>query len=166
AKPNPESIRQEKQEREARAAAEIARLKETYRAATDQEAIRRYRDEYDATTAALEKSAASMAPPKFIDNPPLTLDDQLDFKTRTLAGGVTLVESTFDSMTSATTGIALRLNGVPENQLVYVSLLPQLLTRVGVIENGKPVSYEEMTERLRNEILSLNASFSVNAATN
>jgi len=54
---------------------------------------------------------------------------------------------------------------VPENQLVYVSLLPQLLTRVGVIENGKPVSYEEMTERLRNEILSLNASFSLNPAT-
>ena len=166
AKPNPESIRQEEQEREARAAAEIARLKETYRAATDQEAIRRYRDEYDATTVAMEKSAASMAPPKFIDNPPLTLDDQLDFKTPTLAGGVPLVAATFDSMTSATTGIALRLDDVPENRLVYVSLLPQLLTRVGVIENGKPVSYEEMTQRLRNEILSLDAGFSVNAATN
>ena len=166
AKPNPESIRQEEQEREARAAAEIARLKETYRAATDQEAIRRYRDEYDATTVAMEKSAASMAPPKFIDNPPLTLDDQLDFKTPTLAGGVPLVAATFDSMTSATTGIALRLDDVPENRLVYVSLLPQLLTRVGVIENGKPVSYEEMTQRLRNEILSLDAGFGVNAATN
>src|SRR5208283_3197609 len=102
---------------------------------------------------------------KFIDNPPLTLDDQLDFKTSTLAGGVPLVESTFDSMTSATTGIALRLDPVPESQLVYVSLLPQLLTRVGVIENGKPVSYEEMTQRLRNEILSLEAGFSVNTAT-
>ena len=165
AKPNPELIRQEQQEREARAAAEVARLKGEYRAATDQEAMRRYRDEYDATTAAMEKSAASMAPPKFIDNPPLTLDDQLDFKTPTLPGGVPLVAATFDSMTSATTGIALRLDGVPENQLVYVSLLPQLLTRVGAIENGKPVSYEEMTQRLRNEILSLDAGFSVNAAT-
>jgi len=164
-KPNPELIHQEQKEREERAAAETATLQTAYHAATAQEALQRYRDEYDATTAALEKSAASMAPPKFIDNPPLTLDDQLDFKTRTLEGGVTLVESTFDSMTSATTGIALRLNGVPENQLVYVSLLPQLLTRVGVIENGKPVSYEEMTERLRNEILSLNASFSLNPAT-
>jgi Zn-dependent M16 (insulinase) family peptidase len=165
-KPNPELIRQEQKEREERAAAETARLRAAYHAATDKEALQRCRDEYDATTAALEKSAANMAPPKFIDNPPLTLDDQLDFKTLALAGGVPLVESTFDSMTSATTGIALRLDGVPEGQLVYVSLLPQLLTRVGVIENGKPVSYEEMTQRLRNEILSLSAGFSVNAATN
>ncbi|MGD0049218.1 MAG: hypothetical protein ABSE42_19645 [Bryobacteraceae bacterium] len=164
-RPNSDSIRREQQEREARAAAETGRLKTVYHAATGQEALRRYRDDYDATTAALEKSAASMAPPKFIDNPPLTLDDQLDFKTVALAGGAPLVESTFESMTSATTGIALRLDSVPESQLVYVSLLPQLLTRVGVIENGKPVSYEEMTQRLRNEILSLDAGFSVNAAT-
>jgi Zn-dependent M16 (insulinase) family peptidase len=164
-KPNPELIHQEQKEREERAAAETARLQTVYHAATGQEALRRYRGEYDATTAALEKSAANTAPPKFIDNPPLTLDDQLDCKPRTLPGGVPLVESTFNSMTSATTGIALRLDGVPESQLVYVSLLPQLLTRVGVIENGKPVSYEEMTQRLRNEILSLSAGFSLNPAT-
>ena len=44
-------------------------------------------------------------------------------------------------------------------------MLPQLLTRSGVIENGKPVPYQEMTERLRNEILSLNANFSINPLT-
>jgi hypothetical protein len=33
---------------------------------------------------------------------------------------------------------------------------------VGVIENGKPVSDEQMTERLRREILSLNANVSAN----
>ena len=85
-KPNPDLIRQEQKEREERAAAETARLKTAYHAATEQEALRRYRDEYDATTAALEKSTASMTPPKFIDNPPLTLDDQLDFKTTHVGG--------------------------------------------------------------------------------
>jgi hypothetical protein len=67
-------------------------------------------------------------------------------------------------MTSATAGIALRLDGVPEDRLVYVAMLPALLTRVGVIENGKPVSFDEMTERLKKEILSLNAGLSTNAA--
>jgi hypothetical protein len=78
---------------------------------------------------------------------------------------VPLVASTLDSLTSGTTGLALRLDTVPEHQLVYVSLLPALLTRVGVIENGQPVSYERMTQRMRNEILSLNATFSTNATT-
>lgn len=66
---------------------------------------------------------------------------------------------------SATTGIALRLAGIPEDRLVYLSLLPQLLTGVGVIENGTPVPVDQMAQRIRTEILSLNATFSVNADT-
>src|SRR4029078_12272702 len=96
------------------------------------------------------------------DSPPLTLDDRLDFKTAQLETGIPLVASTFENMTSATTGIALRLDGISSEQLIYVSMFPQLLTAVGVIDNGKPVPYEEMSERLRKEILSLNASFSTN----
>jgi Zn-dependent M16 (insulinase) family peptidase len=95
----------------------------------------------------------------------MTLDDQLDFNTTTLSDGIPLVASRFDSMTSATTGIALRLDGIPQNQLMYVSLLPAMLTRVGVIENGRPIPYEEMTERLRKEILSLNSDFGTNPRT-
>src|SRR5262249_13052385 len=72
---------------------------------------------------------------------------------------VTLVASTFDSMASATTGIALKLDGVPEDKLVYLSVLPALLTRVGVIKDGVPLSAEEVSERQRNEILSLDAYF-------
>jgi len=165
AKPSPALVRREQQEREQRLAAETARLKARFGAATDAEALSRYRDEYDAATAALDKAARSVAPPKFIDNPPMTLDDQLEFQTSKLPNGVPLTTSAFDSMTSAATGIALRLDGVPEDRLVFVSLLPQLLTRVGVIENGQPVSWEQMTQRLRQEILSLDASFSVNEAT-
>ncbi|HEV7843493.1 MAG TPA: hypothetical protein VGO69_07330, partial [Pyrinomonadaceae bacterium] len=118
----------------------------------------------DAATAELEK-LSKQETGRFLESPPLTLDDQLDFKVQQLANGVPMVASTFDNMTSATTGLALRLDGVPEDELFYLSMLPELLREVGVIENGKPVSYEEMSERLRNEILSLNASFSMSYRT-
>ncbi|HXB70828.1 MAG TPA: hypothetical protein VNY05_21520 [Candidatus Acidoferrales bacterium] len=165
AKADPKLAGQEAKEREDRAAAEVARLKEKYGTATDQQAMERYREEYDAATAVIEKAAKAVTPSKFIDKPPMTLDDQLDYKQTRLAGGVPLVGGTFDSLTGGTTGLALRLDAVPEDRLVYVSLLPALLTRVGVIENGNPVSYEQMTQRMRNEILSLNATFSTNATT-
>jgi Zn-dependent M16 (insulinase) family peptidase len=165
AKPDPALVRQEQQEREQRVAAETLRLEQRYGVADGQEAIRQYQAEYDAASAELARAEKSAAPPRFVEHPPLTLDAQLEFKETKLANGVPLVTSTFDSMTSATAGLALRLDGVPEDKLVYLSLLPELLTQVGVIENGKPVSYEQMTERLRNEILDLNASFSTNAAT-
>jgi Zn-dependent M16 (insulinase) family peptidase len=165
ARPNPELVKQEEQERQARAAAEVARLKTKYNVTDDQEAIRRYKAEYDAATVELEKVAKQDNGARFVESPPLTLDDQLDYKVQTLAGGVPLVASTFDNITSATTGLALRLDGVPDDELVYLSILPTLLTRVGVIKDGKPISFEEMSEMQRKEILGLNAYFSTNFAT-
>jgi Zn-dependent M16 (insulinase) family peptidase len=165
AKPDPQLVRQEEEERTARVTAEVARLKEKYSAGSDQEALRRLEADDDAATRVIEAAARQVAPPTFVENPPLSLDDQLEFYSRTLPGGVPLVTSTFESMTSATTGIALRLDSLPEDQLVYLSMLPQLLARAGVIENGKPVSYQDMTGRLRNEILKLDAAFSSNPLT-
>jgi Zn-dependent M16 (insulinase) family peptidase len=161
-KPNPKLIRKEEADREERIKAELAGLQRQYGVQDEQEAIRRYRDDYDRETLAIDKAAASVSPPKFIDNPPLTLDDQLEYKVTKLTGGVPLVASTFDGMTSATAGIALRTDGVAKDQLVYLAALPRLLTSVGVIDHGKPVSYEEMSERLKKEILGINASFSTN----
>ncbi len=68
-------------------------------------------------------------------------------------------------MTSATTGLALRIDGVPQDRLVYVSMLPQLLSGTGVIDGSRNVTYEEMSERLRNEILRLNAVFTTSPDT-
>lgn len=165
ARPNPDLIKQEDQERLHRVAAETARLKAKYGVTDDQIAVRRYQAEYDAETVAQEKLAKQDNGSRFIESPPLTLDDQLEYKVQTLAGGVPLVASTFDNISSATTGLALRLDGVADGELVYLSVLPALLTRVGVLKDGKPISSEEMSELLRNEVLSLNAYFSTNFAT-
>jgi hypothetical protein len=158
-------IASQQREREVRVNSEIARLKVSLGVSDDQEALRRFRTAYDAASAVIDKASASVVHPKFVNNPPMTLDDQLDFKASTLEGGVPMVASTFSTMTSATTGIGLNLNGVPQDKLLYLAILPQLLTRVGVIENGKPVSYAEMTERIRNEITGLTSDFSTNPKT-
>ncbi len=165
AKPNPELLKQDEQERQARSSAEVARLKAKYKVSDDQEAIRRYQAEYDATSAELDRLAKEGARTRFIDAPPMTLDDQLDFKTTTTSKGVPLVASTFDNMTSSTTGIALKIGSVPEDELFYLSMLPALLTRVGVIKDGRAITFEEMSELLKKEILSLNSNFSTNART-
>lgn len=179
AKPSPSMLQREEQERVARASAESARLAKSYGIADEQEAIKRYRADYDAESARIEEEAKKIAPPEFVKSPPMTLDDVLQSElgavvapgVSPVAPGVSpgnavpIVRSTFDNMTSATLGLALRVDGVPREQLRYLSLLPALLTRVGVIDDGKPVSYEEMSERLRKEILSLDANYSTNPRT-
>ncbi|HET9218416.1 MAG TPA: hypothetical protein VFR18_15640, partial [Terriglobia bacterium] len=165
AQPDVDLPRLAQEDRNARVITELARLKQTYGLSRDQDVLRRYLTEYDAETAKIDEAVARVRPQAFIDTPPLTLDDHLDYAVKPIGEGLNLVASTFDSMTSATTGLALRLDGLPQDQLIFVSLLPAMLTRVGVIENGKPVSYEEMSERVRKEILSLTADFGTNPKT-
>lgn len=165
AKPSPSLLQREDTEREQRAEAEALRLANAYGTKDAQEALRRYQAEQDAAGAKIEEEAKKISPPEFVKNPPMTLDDELQFAQRKLESGVPIVASTFENMTSATVGLALDANDIPREQLRYLSLLPLLMTRSGVIENGKPVSYEEMSERLRNEILRLDAYFSTDQRT-
>ena len=164
-RPSPSLIQRDDAERTARATAEANRLMEQYKVSDAQEAIRRYRADYDAESARIEESAKTITPPEFVKSPPMTMDDELQYEVTKTANGVPMVASRFDAMTSAMVGTALRADGVPREQLRYLSLLPALLSRTGVIENGKPVSFEEMTERLRNEILSLDVFFTTNQRT-
>jgi len=165
ARPSPALLHREEQERVARADAEAERLAKSYGIEDVQEALKRARTDQDAAAAKIEEEAKKIPTPSFVKNPPMTLDEELHFTQKTLASGVPIVVSTFDNMSSATLGLALRADGVPREQLRYLSLLPGLLTRSGVIENGKPVSFDEMSERLRKEILNLDASFSTNPRT-
>jgi Zn-dependent M16 (insulinase) family peptidase len=162
AKPAPRLIAQGEQDFNARAHAEAELLEKKYGVTDEQEALHRYKADYDATTAELERLAQQSANMKFLEHPPLTLDDQLDYKVTRLAGGVPLVASDFENMTSATTGLALRLDGVAQERLFYLSAMPTLLTQVGVIREGKAIPFEQMSEMLKKEILSLNSYFSTN----
>jgi Zn-dependent M16 (insulinase) family peptidase len=166
AKPNPQLLKQDEQERLQRSAAEVARLKAKYGTTDDQETIRRYQVDYDAASAEIDEAAKKDARIGFINTPPMTLDDQLDFKVKALANNVPVVSSTFDNMTSGTTGLALKLGSVPQEDLIYLTMMPTFLTRVGVIKDGKAISFEEVSELWKKEILSLNATFSVNNRTN
>jgi len=165
AHPSAALLKKQQQESLDRAAAEAKRLEAKYKITGEQDAIRRYQKDYDAESARLD-AATSASSEKFLTAPPLTFDDQLEYKEAKLPGGIPVVTSVFDNMTSATTGLALRLDVVPEEDLVLLSLLPALLTETGVIDNGKPIPYEEMEELLRKQILSLNATFSVNVRSN
>lgn len=165
AKPSPSLLQSEDTERVQRAEAEALRIANVYETKDVQEALRRYQADQDAEAAKIEAEAKKISPPEFVKNPPMTLDDELQFAQRKLESGVPIVASTFENMTSATVGLALDANDIPREQLRYLSLLPLLMTRSGVIENGKPVSYEQMSERLRNEILRLDAYFSTDQRT-
>ncbi len=164
-RPDPALVEQDEQARQSRIDAEVHKLELHYGVDDPQKAIAMYSADYDRATARIDSMSAAVVTPPFMHNPPLTLDDQLDYRQSTLAGTIPMVASRFDNMTGATLGLALRLDGVGDDDLVYVSMLPELMTSVGVIEDGKTVSYEQMADRLRDEILDLSARYSVDYTT-
>jgi Zn-dependent M16 (insulinase) family peptidase len=165
AKPSPQAITRGEQESAERARAQAAEVEKKYGTTDEQEALKRFKVDYDAESAELERLAQASANMKFLEHPPLTLDDQLDYKLTQMQGGVPLVASNFENMTSATAGLALRLDGVPRDRLVYLSALPSLLTQVGVVRDGKAIPFEQMSEMLRKEVLALNSYYSTNFKT-
>ncbi|MEA3296869.1 MAG: hypothetical protein U9R56_03305, partial [candidate division Zixibacteria bacterium] len=157
--PSAAMLTKESEAKENRLAGYIEGFRRKYEVTDEQEAIALYKEEFDAKTSELEALGGKDKLPGFIDNPPMTLDDQLNYKTLTLPDGIPMVASTFENMTSSKVGIAFRLDVIPESLLVYAPFLPTILTDIGVTKDGEIVPYDKMHERLRGEVLSLNAYF-------
>jgi hypothetical protein len=151
-------------ERGARLAAELVRLETLYKTTDPQDALRRRSAEIDQATAEIARAEANVPMPPFVSDPPMTMDDSLSYR-RTSAHGVPLVASTFETMKSATVSLLLRLDGVAEADLPYLSLLPELLREVGVLRGGVPVPYDAMSDRLRREVLDLGVGFDASFST-
>ncbi len=159
AKPSPGLMTALSDAKAQRLAGYVEDFKEKYGVSDDQEAIRRYKEEFDANTAELEALAAKTELPKFTDNPPMTLDPLLVYDSTSLDFGVPFVASTFENMTSSRFQIYFDMNVVPESLMVFLPLLPDLLTGIGVYDGDNVIPYDVMEDRLRQEVLGIGAYF-------
>jgi Zn-dependent M16 (insulinase) family peptidase len=164
--PDPNILKANTAAKEARLAGYVTDMEKKYGVTDPQQAIARYKADFDAKTAELVASTSKFDMPGFIDNPPMTLDDQLDYKVTKLAGKVPLVASTFENMSSSRVGLAMRLDVIPESLMVYVPFVPSVLNAIGVVKDGQVFTYDQMTERLRQEVLGFGATYSLGLSTN
>lgn len=143
----------------------LKEIKSRYQVTSDEQAIQLFQRDYDAQTALIDSAAATIKLPAFAANPPMTLDDPLRFSTESINGQVPLVASTFENITDATVGLAFGLEAVPEQDLVYLAALPALITEMGVVTDSGALAYDQMQQRLRQEIGGLSAYFNANYRT-
>ncbi len=164
-KPDPSLLKVEEEATQKRLSAQTELLKKKYKLAGEQEALAAYKADCDRATETLEDLAKHDKPAKLVESLPLTVDDQLEYNVGQL-DGLSLVSSTFDTMTGATAGLAMRADSIDQDDLMYLGFLPTMVNQVGVIVDGKPVSYDQMLDMWRREILSVGCSFSTNLMTN
>ena len=148
-----------------RITAEIQRLETRFDVEDGQRALAAYQEEYNRATAKLEALKQHALPP-FIEDPPLQADEFLDYHEDVVPNTqIPVVRSIFSSMTGASVRLALDLRGVPDEDLMLLRALILLFDRVGVIENGEPVSSDEVLQRTRREISNASLSFTTNPDT-
>jgi hypothetical protein len=158
ARPSPALRARVDGERGKRIDAELARLGQQYRTQGKPATLAKYQADYDQQTQQIEEAAKATVLPPLVETPPMTLDDGLAYTTAPVAG-VPAFRATIGSMQSARVSLAFRLDAVPEADLLYLALLPELMSEVGVFENGAAITSAAMRERLRKEILELSVEF-------
>jgi Zn-dependent M16 (insulinase) family peptidase len=163
-KASPALKAEEENEAKQRADGEVKRLEKLYNLPDEQQAIRHYKLLYDSITTVMESLSKSGHIP-FIEHPPLTRDDQLIYSQKKTGEKIPVLNVVFNNMTNATAGIALNLNGVKENQLVLLAMLPELLTQTGYLREGRAISYDEMQQEIQQQIQSLTSYFSTSVNT-
>ncbi len=164
-RPSPELQGQLETNRLARLEAETSRLTDASDSDDPQAALAAFHAEYEEATLELERLEQHDIT-AFVDSPPMTLDDFLEYREGTLPGSeIPVVESVFSSMTGASVNLALPLDGVSESDLVFLAQLPTLMSRVGVIENGVPLSAADVIQGMRREIQSATISLNSNPRT-
>jgi Zn-dependent M16 (insulinase) family peptidase len=151
--------------RDARIAAELARLGTEYKTKDKAATLAKYQVDYDKQTKLLEDASAATPLPPLVQSPPMTYDDELKYTTSSV-GGVPAFTATIDSMQSARVALAFDLRGVDPADQMYLALLPSLLEQVGIADGKEVIKSEDMRERLRTEILELSVGYSEDLRTN
>jgi len=158
-----EQQRQDKQERLKKALEEELRRSAKKDA---QQALAAFAARFEQAGAAIEARNAAVERPGFLPDPPLTLDETIDWQRRTLAGTVDTVLAKFPSTPFTEVSLFFDLNGLHETDELYLPVLPALLTALGVrLADGTLLDYAATEERWRSEIYRLDAGFSSNGRT-
>ncbi len=165
ARPSPALRARVDGERAKRIDAELVRLGQMYKTKDAAATLAKYQLDYDQASRPLEEAAKATVLPPLVDTPPMTLDDELAYTTEPVAG-VPAFRATIDSMQSSRLSVAFRLDAVPEADLMYLALLPELMSQVGMFENGTAITSAAMRERLRKEILELSVRFTTSPRSN
>jgi Zn-dependent M16 (insulinase) family peptidase len=152
--------------KEQRLRAELMELKARFATTDSQETLAMFKAKFDADTAELEAIEKEIPRPGFISDPPLSLDEMIQTEIDSIAIAdegqpVPLCVNRFQSTSLVDTGIFYDINGVEADQLIYLPLLPKLISDLGCYDtDGNWLEYFEVDERLQREINAFSTEYS------
>ncbi len=147
--------------RHERVKAKVAVLMEQYRTGDEQEAISRFEREELIKTSEIEKVATKVPPPRFTDHPPMTPDDQIQYRQFDIEN-VPVIASFFDRPPTIDIGLSFDLRNVPHEYYKYLPLLSKCLDSLGLKQSGEVIPYSGLVTRIQKEVFALSTGYELN----
>jgi Zn-dependent M16 (insulinase) family peptidase len=161
AKPSPGRLEEIEKSKDERVRKEISTLMRKYDTDNEQEAISQYEREEALKTEEIDKIADSIPVPHFTKSPPLTPDEQLQYREFQIRG-VPVTASFFDAPPTIDVGLSFDLRKVPRSYYKYLPLFVHCVDSLGLNGGGHVTSYSD----LRAQIQRLTYAFSTGYESN
>ncbi|MBL6991383.1 MAG: hypothetical protein ISR65_16490 [Bacteriovoracaceae bacterium] len=145
--PSEKLYKQLEKQKAQRISLKLSALKSKYQVSSTQEALSRFKVEYDNNTDILDTRDKQIARPPFTPNPPLTRDDFIQYELKKVNGSIPMTVSYF-TMPTVEMGLAFDLKKLPSEYFIYLPILPKLFTQLGLIEGSKVTHYSTFNNLL------------------
>lgn len=159
--PSPELLDELERARQQRIKEKTSQLVERFAAKDDQQALTQFEQEEIAKTKEIEEIAQKVVRPKFTAHPPLTLDDDIQYKQFQI-DSVPVIAALFNRVPSIDIGLSFDLRAVPPKYYKYLPILPRCLDSLG-LKNGTQVTpYADLSSQIQKQLNNFSIAYESN----
>lgn len=159
--PSRELLQKQEEEKRERLANELTSIRKHYQVSTDQEALVQFERDELAKTKEIEEVESRVPKPRFPEHPPLSLDDDIQYK-QFQVSGVPATASVFDRPATIELGLSFDLRQIPRKYYKYLPILARSFDSLGLKEGGNITSHSELLNQTRSRFVEFGAGTSDN----
>jgi Zn-dependent M16 (insulinase) family peptidase len=159
--PSPELVTKMDQGRKERIRNRIEQLKKEFGGNDDQQALTQFEQAELKKTVEIDRITAQVKQPKFTDHPPLTADDDIQYRQFQL-GTVPVIAVLFERDPTIDVGLSFDLKKIPKRLYKYLPILPRCIDSLGLKTPDRMVSYSDLLAETQKDLNEFSISYETN----
>ncbi|HJX85177.1 MAG TPA: hypothetical protein VJ723_12610, partial [Candidatus Angelobacter sp.] len=159
--PSPKLLEEIEKKKRDRVKSRTREIMDRYHTNDEQEALARFEQEELVKTKEIDKIDAKVPRPRFTDHPPMTPDDDLQYKQFQI-DGVPVIASIFNRPPTIDIGVSFDLRKVPRRYYKYLPVLPKCLDSLGLKQDAQILPYSELLTKIQKDVFAFSTGYEVN----
>lgn len=162
--PSPQLQEEIEKKRQERLVAKTRALMNQFATQDEQQALKQFEKQEDAKNKEIDEVGATVARPKFAENPPLTPDDDIRYK-QFQVEGVPVIASMFERAPTIDVGLAFDLRKIPQKYYKYLPILPACIDSLGLKTPESLIPFDELQAQVQAEAVEFVTNYDSNPSS-